>query len=264
MEQERADLRRLAAVALQHLLNHARQLARGVQNHGAAVHEKRRVEVQLQRFGVIAIGVQHGIDNAGEPVSGLTMQAPAPSPKRMAVSRCSGLIWTARDMISAPTTSTLPYAAARCEAMRDSDQRAGAGNRQIDGGNSGDAERGADGGRRPRKSPLARSAGDEDEADLLRRMPARSRQSARRRVRARRRVCCGAAKRRSAMPVTCSSHASSAPTMGAISALVTTREGKYRAECSQIREAHFFSKYAWMRGWSRTYADSGRNRERGF
>ena len=70
MEQERADIRRLAAVALKHLLDDSRQLARGVQNHGTAVHEKRRIEVKLQRFGIIAIGVQHGIDDACETFVG--------------------------------------------------------------------------------------------------------------------------------------------------------------------------------------------------
>ena len=73
-------------------------------------------------------------------------------------------------------------------------------------------------------------------------IPARSRQSRAAKSPNSATVSCGAAKRRSAMPVTCNSHASSAPTIGAISALVTIREGKYRAESAQVRETHFFSK----------------------
>ena len=39
VQQERSDIRGLVAVALEHLLNDARQFARSMQNHGAAVHE---------------------------------------------------------------------------------------------------------------------------------------------------------------------------------------------------------------------------------
>ena len=85
----------------------AGNFSRGLDDDVEALHLDGAAVRELEGFGVVAVGGEGDVGDAQEAfVSGETMQAPAPSPKRMAVSGSASEM--RRDMISEATMRMLP------------------------------------------------------------------------------------------------------------------------------------------------------------